>query len=192
VLRDRLRPQWGQYTQADPIGLSGGINLFAYGAANPVTYIDQLGLVCGITVWDEEVTYDVSLKNWKNGFKNTYGHKWIEYPGGSMGFWPGVSTATISNPFAKVPGKVQSPDSKTKTPHSTQYTKSETYYQLLNPKGECVSCAKTLACLKKFAQTYTCEWSLIGGDNCKTFVDDAMQACGLTTLDYESQVFIYK
>jgi RHS repeat-associated protein len=41
------RAGWGRYTQADPIGQLGGFNLYRYAAANPLSYIDPLGLkVC--------------------------------------------------------------------------------------------------------------------------------------------------
>ncbi|MGH7926563.1 MAG: RHS repeat domain-containing protein, partial [Candidatus Binatia bacterium] len=38
------RGGWGRYTQADPIELQGGFNLFAYGEQNPVMFMDPLGL----------------------------------------------------------------------------------------------------------------------------------------------------
>jgi len=38
------RGGWGRYTQADPIGLPGGLNQFAYAYASPVTVADNLGL----------------------------------------------------------------------------------------------------------------------------------------------------
>jgi RHS repeat-associated protein len=37
-------PETGRYLRADPIGLGGWINLFAYADTNPVNYVDPLGL----------------------------------------------------------------------------------------------------------------------------------------------------
>ncbi|MBN7152350.1 hypothetical protein ETG59_17760 [Proteus mirabilis] len=42
-------PDLGRFTQQDPIGLAGGINLYAY-APNPLTWVDPWGLSnCGIS-----------------------------------------------------------------------------------------------------------------------------------------------
>lgn len=38
------RSGWGRYTQSDPMGLAGGVNLYRYAEGNPLTNIDSLGL----------------------------------------------------------------------------------------------------------------------------------------------------
>jgi RHS repeat-associated protein len=40
-------PQTGRFTQEDPIGLAGGVNLYGFANGDPVTFSDPLGCASG-------------------------------------------------------------------------------------------------------------------------------------------------
>lgn len=42
------RSAWGRYTQADRLGLRGGLNLFSYARSNALTRTDRLGLIVNL------------------------------------------------------------------------------------------------------------------------------------------------
>ncbi len=49
-------PQMGRYTQVDPLGVAGGLNVYAYVGNDPVRMIDPLGLVeCGW--WNQNCSF---------------------------------------------------------------------------------------------------------------------------------------
>ena len=64
------RVGWGRYSQADPIGLDGGLNLYGYGLQSPLNAVDPLGLkTCLIFTRDTSygVTYYSHTAVWSSG-----------------------------------------------------------------------------------------------------------------------------
>lgn len=71
-------PDIGRFTTPDPIGLLGGLNLYAYGP-NPITWIDPLGLSCtgkkptAASLSDKDLVKKIASKSEKWGVKNKHG-----------------------------------------------------------------------------------------------------------------------
>jgi RHS repeat-associated protein len=59
----------GRFTQEDPIGLAGGINLYGFGNGDPVNYSDPFGLDCRLPTTTRPCDWD-PVRAW-NGVKGT-------------------------------------------------------------------------------------------------------------------------
>ncbi|MDU2880821.1 MAG: RHS repeat-associated core domain-containing protein, partial [Enterobacter sp.] len=66
-------PDCGRFTQQDPIGLAGGINLYKY-TVNPLTWIDPLGLAGCTLTKSKSKNYEYVLKLKRSEYPATFGH----------------------------------------------------------------------------------------------------------------------
>jgi RHS repeat-associated protein len=57
----------GRFTQEDPIGIAGGLNVYGFGKGDPVTYSDPYGL-CP----PENLKFDCSAHDWWQGYKQAF------------------------------------------------------------------------------------------------------------------------
>jgi len=93
-------PASGQFTQQDPIGIGGGLNVYGFAAGDPVNFGDPFGLSCE-GLWKDELAA-------LDGFGEQEG-----CPAGETA-WPvgppGGSLASITSPFgANTPGRYKIP-----------------------------------------------------------------------------------
>lgn len=84
---DWYDPQTGRFLSQDPIGLAGGVNLYAYAGNNPVSYGDPFGLC---------VPYPDCMLGWGSLIQ-----EWDRFKGGAQRAW-----GTVVNGAKAVAGRV--------------------------------------------------------------------------------------
>jgi RHS repeat-associated protein len=118
-MRNRYyNPETGQFTQQDPIGLAGGLNLYGFAAGDPVNFSDPFGL-CPVTKEDPTPCpsrlgsfHEEGLENVSNDFLFLLGG--LEVKGGEAAGEGGVKlisrigeTPALKRAASKIEGEVQ-------------------------------------------------------------------------------------
>lgn len=177
------RGGWGRYTQGDPIGLGGGLNLFGYANARPTRVADPLGLVCDV-YWK---TDDIP------GFWGLFAtHHLLEWPTGAFSFSPkgGATVVTwLNGLFNNIPGEVSVPGQlgprgylglpKTGGSGEPRY---ETYWSKPPASQACPNCKAVWQCLDNALKRWTTnppDYCVLG-TNCQNSVSSMLSECGLS------------
>ncbi len=175
----------GDWISRDAAGERGGINLYGYCGNNPILYRDTFGLACGVVV---KQLYPSLFRG-----GDLVGHEWIEWPGGSAGFWPGKGCASpfVAPPVEEVPDEMEDPGlhpGAAKEALTWATEKVDTGEIQAGPdKGtKCckATCAQIVKCMMFFQITQ--QYNLFT-HNCYGGVSDRLNACCLTKSNMMAQ-----
>lgn len=212
--RNRVyHPTLGRFLQRDPLGRSAatplardlsspeytkrdttdqyrdGMDLYQYARSNPLILKDAMGLECGVTVRRIDIP-----KQDNSPLARGLGHTWLDYPGGSMGFWPkgdpdltGLGTAESD---------MRSPDPHADDKADREWTTSRLSgwwilrFVLTDGKAKgrdcrCAACDEIIDCMQERGRYFerTRRWSALNFD-CRTFVEAVANSCCLTIDGY--------
>lgn len=132
-----------------------GVNLYAFVLNSPVNQVD----VHGLSIFQDPPSGVKSCREPGLG-----GHGWLEYPGGSVGFYPGTGDHPL---WPGGPGQIHSPDD-----HTGDGNKICTDV----PLSECCDKQKFQQCIKNQASQPP-DWYCVVGSNCRDWADAAIRKC---------------
>jgi RHS repeat-associated protein len=113
-LRNRYYdPSTGRFTQQDPIGLAGGLNLYGYAGGDPINFSDPFGLFACKNEKGEKIPCPepeggppVKLPDGKNGKPNS----WKPIPGTGERGTKWVPNYPVPSPDGRQPGSSWDPE----------------------------------------------------------------------------------
>jgi RHS repeat-associated protein len=183
-------PQIGRWPSRDPIGEKGGLNLYGFLGNDGVDRLDVLGMACcdlpdgqqGPPAPYNETTHCcckgailsrafipvgvTRCQNFKKQDDLTPTHAWLEFPGGSAGFWPN------GDPFGGLPGKINSPD-----PYADGSKKQNNVWQEEILVNQCdVDVDKFISCLQSSGDSDGGNYTY-GFRDCRHWSKDRLNAC---------------
>jgi RHS repeat-associated protein len=183
-------PVMGRWLGRDPIDEHGGINLYGFVGNDGSNRWDFLGMACcplpdglsgppatynektsccikGRVIERKLISIGVTRnQNFKDQNDLTPTHAWLEFPGGSAGFWPGEG-----GPFNGL-GRIFSPDPYVTNPTKQKYVWTEDIF--VNPCE--IDIDKFIECLKNSGTTSGGNY-VWGLHDCRHWSLDRLSAC---------------